>query len=343
MEYRPLGKTDMRVSALCLGTMTWGQQNTRDEAFAQMDRALDAGINFFDTAELYPVPPMAETQGRTESIIGEWFRARGNRDKVILATKAAGPGIEHIRGGPRFTAEHLTQALNDSLRRLQTDYVDVYQLHWPDRNANFFGRLGYEPVEQEDATPILETLEVLADFVRSGKVRAIGVSNETPWGVSRFLHYAETLGLPRIVSIQNPYNLLNRTFEVGLAEFAHREGVGLLAYSPLAFGVLTGKYLGGQWPEGARITLFKRFSRYMNPQGEQATAAYVALARKYGLSPAQMALQFVTTRPFVTSNIIGATSLAQLDENIGSLEVELPEPLLKEIEDIHERYRFPCP
>ncbi|RMF18775.1 MAG: NADP(H)-dependent aldo-keto reductase [Gammaproteobacteria bacterium] len=345
MEYRQLGRTDMRVSALCLGTMTWGEQNTQDEAFEQMDRAVAAGINFLDTAELYPVPPKAETQGRTETIIGHWFKSRGCRDKVILATKAAGPGdwVSYIRGGPRFNAKHLTQALNDSLRRLQTDYVDLYQLHWPDRNTNFFGRLGYEPDPDEQQTPILETLEVLADFVKAGKVRAIGLSNETPWGVSRFLHYAESLGLPRVASIQNPYNLLNRTFEVGLAEFAHREQVGLLAYSPLAFGVLSGKYLGGPWPEGARITLFKRFSRYLNAQGIAATEAYVKLARTHGLSPVHMALQFVTTRPFVTSNIIGATTLAQLEENLASLDTELSDEVLQGIEEIHEQYRYPCP
>jgi len=347
LEYRELGNSGIQVSAICLGTMTWGQQNTESEAFEQLDYALDAGINFIDTAEMYPVPPMAETQGRTEACIGNWLAARGCRDKVILATKAVGPAewTAHIQNGevPRFHRRHLEGALERSLQRLQTDYVDLYQLHWPDRNTNYFGKLGYEHAAEETATPIEETLQVLDDMVRAGKVRHIGLSNETPWGLMQFVRIAEQRGWPRIVSIQNPYNLLNRSFEVGLAECTHRENVGLLAYSPLAFGVLSGKYLGGARPEGARITLFSRFSRYTNEYAEAATRAYADLASEHGLNLAQMALAYVTSRSFVTSNIIGATSMEQLQTDIGSFEVSLSEEVLKAIEKIHTAHPNPCP
>ncbi|MFZ5757844.1 MAG: NADP(H)-dependent aldo-keto reductase [Pseudomonadota bacterium] len=347
MELRPLGNTGIQVSALCLGTMTWGEQNTQDEGFAQMDLAVERGINFFDTAEMYAVPPTAKTYGTTETIIGNWFRARpGMRDRIVLASKVCGQGdwLPHIRDGkPRLNRQHITQAIEGSLKRLQTDRLDLYQLHWPDRNTNYFGKLGYRHDGNETSTPIAETLDVLADIVKSGKVRHIGLSNETPWGTMRFLFDAETRGTPRVVSIQNPYNLLNRSFEVGLAEVVHREQVGLLAYSPLAFGVLSGKYLGGARPEGARITLFKRFSRYTNPQAEIATAKYIELAQQHGLDPVQMALQYVTTRPFVTSNIIGATSIAQLKTNIDSAHVKLNDEVLKGIEDIHTAQPNPSP
>ncbi|HEX5513324.1 MAG TPA: NADP(H)-dependent aldo-keto reductase [Gammaproteobacteria bacterium] len=346
MEYRRLGQTDLKVSAICLGTMTWGEQNTEAEAHAQLDYALAQGINFIDTAEMYPVPPKAETQGRTEAYIGSWLAARGRRDDVILASKVAGPGngLTHIRDGrTRFTEAAIREALEGSLKRLQTDYLDLYQLHWPDRRTNFFGQLGYSPTEEKQPPHMEETLTALAKLVQEGKIRHIGLSNETPWGVMRFLAAAEQLGLPRVVSIQNPYNLLNRTYEVGLAEVSHREQVGLLAYSPLAFGMLSGKYLDGARPENARITLFSRFTRYLNEQGQRAIAEYVTLARQQGLSPAQMALAFVTSRPFVTSNIIGATSLTQLEENIASVALTLPDEVLAGIEAIHTRQPNPCP
>jgi aryl-alcohol dehydrogenase-like predicted oxidoreductase len=347
MRRNRLGRTDIEVSALCLGTMTWGQQNSEAEAHAQLDRALDAGINFIDTAELYPVPPRAETQGRTEAYIGSWLAARGCRDRVVLATKVCGRAdwLDHFRGGAnRLDRANLTAALDASLARLQTDYVDLYQLHWPDRSTNFFGKLGYVHADEADeGVPIEETLAALGELVEAGKVRHIGLSNETPWGVMRFLAAAEATGLPRVVSIQNPYNLLNRSFEVGLAEIAHREQVGLLAYSPMAFGVLSGKYLDGARPEGARITLFERFSRYTGPEAEAPVRAYVELAREHGLSPAQMALAYVTGRPFLTANIIGATSIAQLEENLASAEVVLDEAVIEAIESLHRRYSNPCP
>ncbi len=346
MEKRRLGRTDILVSQLCLGTMTWGEQNTQEEGFAQMDAAIEAGINFFDTAEMYAVPPTEKSYGTTETIIGNWFRARpGLRDKVILASKVTGrsTGMPYIRGNPRLSRAHIEEAIDNSLRRLQTDYLDLYQLHWPDRQTNYFGKLGYRHAGEEDTVPLLETQETLRDLVKAGKIRHFGLSNETPWGTMRYVQNSESRDLPRPVSIQNPYNLLNRSFEVGLAEIAHREDVGLLVYSPLAFGVLAGKYLDGQWPEGARITLFKRFSRYINPQAEAATRAYVALAREHGLSPVQMALAFINQQPFVTSNIIGATSLAQLQENMASINVTLDEGLLKAIEAIHVQHPNPAP
>ncbi|MDN3555410.1 NADP(H)-dependent aldo-keto reductase [Halomonas maura] len=343
MQTRPLGTTGIDVSRLCLGTMTFGEQNTEAEAHEQLDRAVAFGINFIDTAEMYPVPPRAETQGRTEAYIGSWLKARGSRDDVIIATKASGPGLEHVRGGPRLTREHLRQAIDDSLARLQTDYVDLYQLHWPDRRTNFFGRLGYQHDEEEDATDLEESLAALQELVQAGKVRAVGLSNETPWGVMRALRLAETLGLPRVASVQNPYSLLNRTFEVGLAEIAHRESVGLLAYSPLAFGKLSGKYLDGARPANARLTLYERFQRYSTPLADEATRAYVDLAREHGLDPAQMALAFVNSRGFLTSNIIGATTMDQLESDLGSESLRLDEDVLDAIEAIHQRYPNPCP
>lgn len=346
MEYRPLGRTGLNVSALCLGTMTFGEQNSEAEAHAQLDQAVTAGINFIDTAEMYPVPPKAETQGRTETYIGSWLKQHGQRDDLIIASKVAGPAewLNYLRGGQnRLDRRNILAAVEDSLRRLQTDHIDLYQVHWPDRNTNFFGKLGYEHPAEDSSIPIEETLRALEELVTAGKVRHIGVSNETPWGLMQYLALAEQAGLPRIASIQNPYNLLNRSFEVGLAEIAHREDVGLLAYSPLGFGVLSGKYLDSAWPEGARLTLHERFSRYSNPQGVAATEAYVKLAREQNLSPAQMALAFVTSRPFVTSNIIGATSLEQLNENLASAKLSLPDEVLTEIEAIHQQQPNPCP
>ncbi|TDB01282.1 NADP(H)-dependent aldo-keto reductase [Halomonas marinisediminis] len=343
MQTRPLGDTGIEVSRLCLGTMTFGEQNSEAEAHEQLDRAVAFGINFIDTAEMYPVPPRAETQGRTEAYIGSWLKHRGSRDDIILATKATGPGPEHIRGGPRLSRDHLHQAIDASLSRLQTDYIDLYQLHWPERRANFFGKLGYAHDEEEDATPLEETLAALKELVDAGKVRAIGLSNDTPWGVMRALHLAETQGVPRVAAVQNPYNLLNRSFEVGLAEIAHRERVGLLAYSPLAFGMLSGKYLDGARPEGARLTLFERFQRYTNPQAQAATAEYVQIARDAGLDPARMALAFVNSRDFLTSNIIGATSMTQLESNLASESLRLDGQVLEAIEDVHRRYSNPAP
>ena len=343
MQKRPLGQTGIDVTRLCLGTMTFGEQNSEAEAHEQLDRAVDFGINFIDTAEMYPVPPKGETQGRTEAHIGTWLKARGKRDELVIATKAAGPGMAHIRGGPRLTREHLNQAIDDSLKRLQTDYIDLYQLHWPDRSTNFFGKLGYQPDPEEEATPLAETLTALKELVDAGKVRAIGLSNETPWGVMHCLHLADTLGVPRVASVQNPYNLLNRSFEVGLAEIAHREQVGLLAYSPLAFGVLSGKYLNGAQPPTGRLTLYERFKRYTSDVAEEATSAYVDIARRHGLDPAQMALAFVNSRPFLTSNIIGATTMAQLESNLASEALTLDPAVLDEIEAVHRRLSNPSP
>lgn len=346
MLYRPLGRSPLKVSALCLGTMTWGEQNDRQDAFAQIDRAKDAGVNFIDCAEMYPVPPRSESYGATESIIGDYFQQRGQRDQWVLASKVAGPSrdMQHIRNGAtRFNREHITTALDSSLQRLKTDYIDLYQLHWPDRNTNFFGKLGYQHDTDEDYTPIEETLEVLDDLINQGKIRYIGLSNETPWGLHRFLQLAESRNWARIVSVQNPYNLLNRSYEVGMAEFSMREQTGLLAYSPLAFGTLTGKYLNGLRPDKARLTLFSRFSRYTNPQAQQACARYVQLARDHGLDPAQMALAFVTRQPFVTSNIIGATNLDQLNRNLSSINLGLTDKVLEGIAEIHRDHPNPAP
>jgi aryl-alcohol dehydrogenase-like predicted oxidoreductase len=344
MKYRALGDTGIEVSLVGLGTMTWGEQNTESEAFEQLDHALEQGVNLIDTAEMYPVPPRAATQGRTETYIGRWLRARACRDRVVLATKVTGPAeMPWLRGGPRLVRDHVEAALAASLKRLQTDYVDLYQVHWPARSTNYFGRLGYEHEPDELATDIAETAAVLDGFVRDGRVRAIGISNETPWGVMQWLRAQEQGIAPRIASIQNPYNLLNRSFEAGLAEMSIRERVGLLAYSPLAFGMLSGKYLGNRWPEGARLSLFERFSRYSNPQGIVATEEYVALAQAHGLTPAQLALAFINRQRFVTSNLVGATRMEQLKENIASVDVVLDDAVLEGIEEIHTRYTYPCP
>ncbi len=348
MEYRPLGHTDLKVSVICLGTMTYGQQNTESQAHEQLDYATNHAINFIDAAELYPVPPRAETQGRTEQYIGTWLKKTGKRQDLILATKVAGPGpkdwIGHIRGGPKLNAQHIQQALEASLKRLQTDYVDLYQVHWPSRNTNYFGQLGYRYGKDNHNETIEETLKALAQLVDSGKVRYIGLSNETPWGTMTYLQLAKELGLPRIVSVQNPYSLLNRSYEIGLAEIAHRQQVGLLAYSPLGFGVLSGKYLQGQQPEGARLTLWGNyFTRYTKPLAQQVTQQYVELALQHQLDPAQMALAYVNSRPFLTANIIGATTLEQLKSNIASADIVLSEDVLKGIEAIHEAHPNPCP
>lgn len=344
MKRVSLGSTDLQVSPLCLGTMTWGEQNSEADAHAQLDFAIARGINFIDAAEMYPVPPKPETQGRTEQYIGSWLKKTGRRNDVVIATKVIGPGLfPYIRGGPRLDRDSVLAACETSLRRLQTEVIDLYQVHWPQRGVNSFGKLGYEHREDEHAVPIEETLGALAELQRQGKIRHIGISNETPWGVSEYLRLSRERGLPRIASIQNPYSLLNRSFEVGLAEFVHRERIGMLAYSPLAFGVLAGKYLHGARPPDGRLTLFARFTRYNGQQAELAAREYVALARAQGLDPAQMALAFVQSRPFMTSTIIGATTLAQLDSNIGSAQVVLGRAVLKAIEEIHSRFTIPCP
>ncbi|MGB3133598.1 MAG: NADP(H)-dependent aldo-keto reductase [Candidatus Macondimonas sp.] len=347
MDYRPLGRTPLRISALGLGTMTWGEQNSESEAHAQIDQALAAGVNFIDTAEMYPVPPRAETQGRTEAILGNWLaRHSSQRDQLIIATKVSGRAdwLPWIRGGsPRLTRTQITAALHASLERLQTDYIDLYQLHWPDRDTNFFGRLGYAHAESPEATPLLETLATLDDLVQAGKIRHIGLSNETPWGVMRFLELSERLGLARVASIQNPYNLLNRSFEIGLAEIAHREDVPLLAYSPLAFGVLSGKYLDGAQPPAARLSRYERFKRYTNPQAAAAAAAYVKLAQTHGIDPAQMALAYVLSRPFTGAALVGATTVAQLASNLAAAELCLSEELVDGIEAIHRQHPNPAP
>jgi aryl-alcohol dehydrogenase-like predicted oxidoreductase len=345
MKYKKLGDSSLEVSELCLGSMTWGEQNTENQAHEQIDYALDRGINFIDTAEMYPVPPKEATQGLTESYIGSWLLANGGRDRFILATKVAGPAawLPHLRGGPRLDRRHIIEALEASLSRLQTDYVDLYQLHWPERATNYFGQLGYVPQNDEKAIPMRDTMAALKDLIEAGKIRHYGLSNETPWGLMHCLAIAKELNMPRPVSVQNPYNLLNRSYEVGLAECSYREGVGLLAYSPLAFGVLTGKYLNGAKPAGARITLYERFSRYAHERANRAVAAYDEVAKDAGLSLCQLALTFVNSRPFVTSNIIGATSLKQLQENISSIDVSMSSELLEKLELIHQDHTYPCP
>ncbi len=343
MQTRELGTTGLKLSVIGLGTMTWGEQNTEADAHAQLDMALDAGVNFVDTAEMYPVPPRAETQGRTEEYLGTWLRRSGRRNDIVLATKVIGPGMfPYLRGGPCLDRAQVIAACEASLKRLQTDVIDLYQVHWPQRPTNYFGKLGYEHRDAEGPA-IEETLEALGTLVAQGKVRHVGISNETPWGLAEYLRLHRERALPRVQSVQNPYSLLNRSYEIGLAEFAHRERVGLLAYSPLAFGMLSGKYLDGARPPNGRLTLFARFSRYNGEHGVAATAAYVALARRHRLDPAQMALAYVNSRPFVVSNIIGATTLDQLRSNLASATLTLADELLGEIEQIHARHTIPCP
>jgi len=351
VEYRNLGDTDIQVSLITLGTMTYGEQNTQLEAFEQMDYAFAQGVNTIDVAEMYPVPPRASSYGESETIVGHWLKGRGLRDKVVLATKVTGngshnSGFEHIRGGPRLSASQIKQAVDRSLQRLQTDYIDLYQLHWPDRKTNFFGRLGYQndpSVPETDDVPLQESLLALSDLLQAGKIRNYGLSNETPWGVMESCRVAAEYNMPRPVSIQNPYNLLNRSYEVGLAEMSLRENIGLLAYSPLAFGMLSGKYYKGARPEYSRLALYTRFSRYTNSQAEAAADAYVDLAKVHRLDPSEMALAFVNSRRFVTSNIIGATTMEQLKTNIRSAEVLLSNEQLEAIESIQRQYSNPAP
>ncbi|CAN5165846.1 NADP(H)-dependent aldo-keto reductase [soil metagenome] len=339
MKYRKLGTTNLDVSVICLGTMNWGEQNTEAEAHEQMDYAVSQDINFFDTAEMYPIPPHAESQGRTETYIGNWLKKTGKRKDLIIASKVAGRS-EHtyMRDGeePRLDRKNIRFAIENSLKRLQTDYLDLYQIHWPDRKTNYFGKRSYKH-DADDGAPIQETLEALQELVKEGKIRHIGLSNETAWGVMEYFRLHEQKNLPRIQSIQNAYSLLMREYETGLAEISIREKLSLLVYSPLAHGVLTGKYLGGAMPEGSRFHYSggRNSERYNPKHAQPAAQAYVDLAKKYGLDPAQMALAFVNSREFVTSNIIGATSMDQLKTDIASIDVELSDEVLDEIDKIH--------
>ena len=346
MNFRKLGNTDLKVSTICLGTMTWGEQNNQKEAFEQMDYAISQGINFFDTAEMYAVPSTEKTFGKTETIIGNWFKERNNRKKVILATKISGPGLSWIRGGGlQYTKENISSALLGSLERLQTDYIDLYQLHWPERNTNYFGKLGYKhKTEEREWNDFESILRTLKQFVDEGKIRYIGLSNESAWGLSKFLELSKSQDLPRVMSVQNPYNLLNRTYEVGLAEISIREQSGLLAYSPLASGVLSGKYRNNQKPKGSRLQLFgDYFPRYAGKSSNLAVEEYFKVAKKHKISLAQLSLAFVNQQSFVTSNIIGATTMKQLEENIGSANIKLSSEIIDEINSVHKNNSNPAP
>ncbi|MFA9191951.1 NADP(H)-dependent aldo-keto reductase [Flavobacterium sp. FZUC8N2.13] len=345
MKYTTLPDTDIKVSKICLGTMTFGQQNTEADGHAQMDYAIENGVNFFDTAEMYSVPAREETYGSTEKILGSWFKKSGKREAIVLASKIAGPNpnFGYMRDKLDFSPASLKYALDKSLQRLHTDYIDLYQLHWPERKTNFFGQRGF--VVQEDAWEdnIQLILETLDGFIKEGKIKHIGLSNETPWGMMRFLEESKYNNLPKIKTVQNPYSLLNRQFEVGSAEICKRENIGLFAYSPMAFGVLSGKFLTGESHPKARIKLFPQFSRYNSAQSTEATKQYVEIAEKHGLSLAQMALAFVNQQAFVTSNIIGATTLEQLKENIASIDVVLSDETIKEINAVHAVIPDPAP
>ena len=344
MQFTMLGNSDLKVSRVCLGSMTFGTQVSEADAHRQLDFALAHGINFIDTAEMYSVPPNAESYGRTEACIGNWLK-RQTRDRIVLATKISGPGrsLKWIRNGElSFNRKNIRAAIDGSLARLQTDYVDLYQLHWPDRNTPIFGQYRFDPEKERDFVPLEETLAALAELVEEGRVRYVGLSNETPWGVMQFLHQAEKHGLPRVVSVQNAYSLLNRTWETGLAEIGFRENVSLLAYSPLAFGLLSGKYLADT-RAGGRLTLFPGFGqRYMKVNVQPAVAAYAELARANGLTSVQLALGFVASRTFVASTIVGATTLEQLGEDIAAVEVSLADEVLQQIEALHLRYSNPA-
>lgn len=347
MQYNLLPNSNINVSKICLGTMTFGEQNSEAEGHEQLNYAVnERGINFLDTAEMYSVPSKAETKGSTEKIIGTWLKNRNKRDDIILASKVCGPSanLAHIGAGRKFNRENMTITLHNSLQRLQTDYIDLYQLHWPERPTNYFGALGYQHVSDDAVTDFVETLTVLQDFIKEGKIRYIGISNETPWGTMQYLATAEKYNLPKISTIQNPYNLVNRTYEIGLAEMGIRENVGLLAYSPLAGGLLTEKYLSGKRPNGARFTLWPNyFTRYAHPNTMHAVERYATLAKENGLSLSQMTLAYVNTRNFLTSNIIGATKMTQLKENIDSIDVVLSDDVLKEIQKIHLDFPNPAP
>ena len=342
MKYKKLANTELEVSLICLGTMTYGEQNNEKEAHEQLDYSIDKGINFIDTAEMYAIPPREETQGKTEQIIGNWLSKRHDIEKIILATKVAGPGMEYLRGGSSLSKKHILQAVDGSLKRLQTDYIDLYQVHWPERKTNFFGRLGYE-YSNEMGVLIEETLDAMSMLVKSGKVKYIGISNETPWGTNKYLQLAKDAGHEKIITIQNPYSLLNRIYEVGLAEISQHENIGLLAYSPLGFGQLTGKYIN-KTEENTRLGLYGDwFTRYSNENCLNAVKEYSKIANKYNISLTHLALAFVNTRPFVASNIIGATTMKQLKENIASIDIDLSEEILEEINEVHLNQPNPAP
>ena len=346
MQYKVLGNTDLKVSEICLGTMTFGEQNTEVEAHEQLEYATSNDVNFIDTAEMYSVPGRKETQGNTERFIGTWLNKRAKRDDLIIATKATGPstGLSYIRSSLNFSREHLRDAIEGSLKRLQTDYVDLYQLHWPERKANFFGKLGYvHDTTDQWTNNIGEVLETLQLFIQEGKVRHIGISHDTARGMMPDLNEADQKTLPKITTVQNPYNLLNRSYEVGLAEMSIRESVSLLAYSPLAFGVLSGKYLNNQHPENGRLTKFAKFSRYNNKNCAEATAMYAQVAKKHNMSLAQLSLAFVNQQPFVGSTIIGGTNIKQLRENISSVDIVLDEGIITELNKINDIYTYPAP
>ena len=346
MEFRKLGNTNLNVSLICLGTMTWGKQNDQNQAFEQMNYSVNQGINFFDTAEMYAVPSTKETYGTTETIIGNWFKQEKKREKIIVATKVTGPGLSWIRGGGlQYTKENISIALEESLKRLQTDYTDLYQLHWPERNTNFFGKLGYKHLDKEKEWSNFQSiLSILDKFVKEGKIRYFGISNESAWGLSKFLAISKLNKLPRVMSVQNPYNLLNRSYEIGLAEISVREKSGLLAYSPLASGVLTGKYRNNKKPKDSRLQLFgDYFPRYYNKLSFLAVEEYFKIAKKYKISLTQLSLAFVNHQPFVTSNIIGATTMNQLKENIESLNVKLSKEIIDEINSVHKKNPNPAP
>ena len=346
MNYKKLGSTDVDVSTICLGTMTWGEQNSKADGFEQMDYAIDNGVNFWDTAEIYAIPMREETYGETENIIGEWFKKTKKRDKVILATKVSGPtSKEYIRGGGcSYDKKSMSEALEKSLKRMQTDYIDLYQLHWPERNTNFFGQQGYEHDSNEkNWIAFEEILENLKKFVDEGKIRYLGLSNETAWGLAKCLELSKLKNLPKMMAVQNPYNLLNRTYEVGLAEISVREQSGLLAYSPLAFGYLTGKYRNNNMPKGSRIDLFKDFTRYNNENSIKAIEEYYKISQKFNLDFAQMSIKFCEIQPFVTSVIIGATTMQQLKTNVESVNVKLNNEIINEINEIQKKYPNPCP
>ena len=347
MKFKKLGNTDLDVSLICLGTMTWGEQNTQEEGFKQMDYALERGINFFDTAELYAIPPKAKTYGKTEEIIGNWFKLRKNRDKIILASKIAGPGLKWIRGGgSQYSPKSIEDALHNSLKRLRTDFIDLYQLHWPERNTNYFGDLDYEHDDNEKNWNSFESiLDTLKKFIDQGKVRYVGLSNETAWGVKKYLEISKDKNLPRMMSVQNPYNLLNRTYDIGLAEVSIREQIGLLAYSPLASGYLSGKYINETYPKGSRMEKHWDFwkYRYNTPHLKSAVDEYYKISKKYNLDMSQMSLKFCEIQPFMTSVIIGATTLEQLKTDIESVNVKLSDEIIKEINEIQKIYPNPCP
>ncbi len=344
MNYKKLGNTDIDISTICLGTMTWGEQNTQNEAFDQMHYALDQGVNFWDTAELYAVPPKAETYGHTEVIIGNWFEQTKKREKVILATKVGGPSRKYMRGGENsFFGKNLAEALDGSLKRLKTDYIDLYQLHWPERNVNNFGKLGYEHKEN-DWNKFEDVLGDLEKHIQSGKIRYVGLSNETPWGVLGYLQLSKDKNLPRMMSIQNPYSLLNRSYEVGLAEVSIRENIGCLAYSPLASGYLSGKYRNGNLPKGSRMQRdYDFWTRYRKPNMENAVEEYYKISKKYNLDMSQMSIKFCEIQQFMTSVIIGATTMEQLKTNIESVKVNLDLETIKEINEVQKKYPNPCP